>query len=83
LNEWLSLARSPRIVRRALKYAIGVGSVLILINHGDALLRGDIALVRVLRMILTVIVPYCVSTASSVSSILEHNNEVASQKLPY
>ena len=79
MNEWLSLARSPRIVHRALKYAVGVGSVLILINHGDALLRGDISLVRVLRMILTVIVPYMVSTASSVSSILEHKKETVSQ----
>jgi hypothetical protein len=77
LNEWLSLACSPRIVNRALKYAIGVGTVLIVINHGDALLRGDISLVRVLRMILTVIVPYCVSTASAVSSVLEHKNEAA------
>jgi hypothetical protein len=80
LNEWLSLARSPRIVHRALKYAIGVGSVLIVINHGDALLGGDVSLVRVLRMILTVIVPYCVSTASSVSSILEHKQEVAATR---
>ena len=79
MNEWLALARSPRIVSRALKYAIGVGAVLILINHGDALLRGDISLVRILRMILTVIVPYMVSTASSVSSILEHKRETISQ----
>lgn len=75
MNEWLTLARSPRIVRRALKYAVGVGSVLIVINHGDALLQGDVPLVRVLRMILTVVVPYCVSTASSVSSILEQKDE--------
>lgn len=77
MNEWLTLARSPRIVRRALKYAIGVGIVLIAINHGDALLRGDVSLVRVLRMILTVIVPYLVSTASAVSSVLEHKREEA------
>jgi hypothetical protein len=75
LNEWLLLARSPRIVHRALRYAIGVGAVLIVINHGDALLRGDISVVRVLRIILTVIVPYCVSTASAVNAILEHKNE--------
>ena len=77
MNEWLTLARSPRIVRRALKYAIGVGSVLIVINHGDALLRGDVSAIRVFRMILTVIVPYCVSTASAVSGILEHKSGVA------
>jgi hypothetical protein len=82
LNEWLTLACSPRIVRRALKYAIGVGSVLILINHGDALLRGDISLGRILRMILTVCVPYCVSTASSVSSVLEHNRVEIPRRRP-
>lgn len=72
MNEWLTLAGSPRIVRRALKYAIGVGAVLIAINHGDALLRGDVSGTRIFRMILTVAVPYCVSTASAVSSVLEH-----------
>ena len=77
MTEWLALARSPRIVRRALKYAIGVGSVLIVINHGDALVHGDMSIGRVLRMILTVAVPYCVSTASAVSSILEHKREEA------
>lgn len=80
MNEWLALARSPRIVRRALKFALGVGTVLILINHGDALLRGDISRLRVFRMVLTVLVPYCVSTASSVGSILEHNREVATTR---
>jgi hypothetical protein len=77
LNEWLQLARSRPVIRRALKYAIGVGSVLIVINHGDALLRGDISLVRLLRMALTVSVPYMVSTASSVGAILEHTKETA------
>ena len=53
-------------MRRALKYAIVVGAVLLSINHGDAILRGNIDAVRWFRMGLTVIVPYCVSTASSV-----------------
>ena len=75
MKEWLTLARTPHIVRRALKYAAGVGSVLILINHGDALLRGDISGVRIFRMVLTVCVPYCVSTASAVGAIREHHKE--------
>ncbi len=71
MKEWLAIARRPTIVRRALKYAIGVGSVLIAINHGEAILRGDVSLTRALRMALTVTVPYLVSTASSVSAIRE------------
>ena len=46
-----------------------VGSLLIAINHVDALLRGDLEGVRLLKMALTVLVPYCVSTASSVGAM--------------
>lgn len=77
MNDWLALARTPHIVRRALKYAAGVGTVLILINHGDALLRGDVSSVRLFRMVLTVTVPYCVSTASSVGAIRAHTKSHA------
>ena len=44
-----------------------VGTVLVAINHGDALLRGDVSLGRTLRIVLTVLVPYFVSTYSSVA----------------
>lgn len=50
-------------------YAIIVGMILITINHGDAILRGDITNVRVLKIALTVMVPYAVSTLSSVGAI--------------
>ena len=77
MNEWLQTAGSRPVVRRATKYAVGVGALLIAINHGDALAHGDISLVRVLRMVLTVTVPYAVSTASAVGAILERKHEVA------
>jgi len=66
---WLRLALSPTIVRRGLGYAVVVGAILILINHGDALLRGEITASRAWRMGLTVFVPYMVSTLSSVGAI--------------
>lgn len=49
-----------------------VGAVLVAINHGDALLCGDVSPGRALRIILTALVPYCVSTYSSVE--LGHNH---------
>ncbi len=49
--------------------AIVVGTILVVINHGDALARGDVTVGRWLRIVLTVIVPYCVSTYSSVSAL--------------
>jgi hypothetical protein len=69
MREWLSVAFEPAVLRRALTYAIVVGAVLIAINQGDAILRGDLNTLRLVRMGLTVIVPYCVSTASSVEAI--------------
>lgn len=71
MAEWLRLATGPSVVRRALRYALGVGALLIAINHGDAIMRGDVSLVRLLRMALTTTVPYLVSTASSVSALRE------------
>lgn len=47
-----------------------VGTVLVIINHGDAFITGEIDSVRVFRIILTYLVPYLVSTTSSVSTIL-------------
>ncbi len=71
MTGWAQLARSRPIVLRALKYAAVVGAVLILVNHGDALLAGDVSAGRLLKMGLTVMAPYLVSTFSSVGAIQE------------
>ncbi len=75
VRAWLRLAIRPSIARRALKYGIGVGTVLIIINHGDALVRGDVSAGRLLRMLLTMTVPYLVSTASSVGALMERETQ--------
>ena len=67
--SWFEVATSRPVVRRASIYFVVVGSVLIAINHGDALVRGDVDGVRLFKMILTPLVPYVVSTLSSVSAI--------------
>ena len=65
----IQLATSRAVVRRALGYAIVVGAILIAINHADALVRGDVDLLRSVKMGLTVLVPYTVSTLSSVQAL--------------
>ena len=70
MQEWLSVACQRSVVLRACKYAVVVGAVLITINHGDALLAGDVDLRRLLKMGLTLGVPYVVSTLSSVGATL-------------
>jgi hypothetical protein len=66
---WLALATSKSVVRRATVVAFIVGSILVIINHGDAIVHGDLSAGRLLRIVLTVSVPYCVSTYSSVSAV--------------
>jgi len=75
MQTWIKLAISRGIVRRAIISAAIVGALLIAINHGDAILKGDISLDRSLKMGLTVIVPYIVSTVSSVSTIVSMSIE--------
>ena len=68
---WLRTAAEGKVVRRALVYAVVVGAILVAINHGDAVLTGHVDASRWVRIVLTVMVPYCVSTASNVGAILE------------
>jgi hypothetical protein len=69
VRETFALAREPQVVRRALAFAVVVGSLLIAINHGHALLAGEVDRGRLLQMGLTVMVPYAVSTLSSVGAL--------------
>ena len=71
IREWLYIASRTPIVMRALKYGIFVGLILIIINHGNAIVAGTVDSTRVIQMILTVLVPYCVSTASSVGAVID------------
>ena len=57
------------MVLLALKTAAFVGLVLIAINHGDALVAGEVTPERLAKMLLTLLVPYCVSTYASVRAI--------------
>lgn len=83
MHEWFVLAFSRSVVKRSLKYAVVVGLILILINHSDAIFHGTVTSTRFLRMLLTVLVPYTVSTLSSVGALLEkrkRDSENANQK---
>ncbi len=71
MPDWLQLCLSRPVMGRAVSVALIVGGILLAINHGDAILRGQIDQDRAVKMILTVCVPYLVSTYSSVSTILQ------------
>jgi len=69
--EWLQLALRRSTVTRAVCLTLIVGVVLIAINHGAAILRGNVPLARWLQMALTAVVPYLVSTFSTVQATME------------
>jgi hypothetical protein len=71
MENWIALATTGSVVRRAAKTAVVVGAFLVAINQGDAILHHDMPASRWLRMLLTVMVPYMVSTTSSVQAMRE------------
>ncbi len=71
IGEWFEVARQGSVVRRGLGYAVVVGAVLISVNHGDAILAGDVSGGRAVKMVLTMMVPYVVSTLSSVGAMMK------------
>ena len=68
-----SIATRRDVVLRALKTALIVGAILIAINQGDVLMAFEIDGVRLAKMLLTLMVPYCVSTYSSVRAIQDND----------
>ena len=69
---FLALAGNRGVVKSALKIAFVVGSVLALINHGGDILALHLTQGSVLQILLTYMVPYAVSTYSSVRALQRH-----------
>ena len=80
LMTWFRLAFEWHTVARGVAYAVVVGGILILINHFD-LIAGDgrITVARLVKMGLTIVVPYLVSTFSSVGAQLACGRSVSAQ----
>jgi hypothetical protein len=72
--SFLAVALRPTVVRRALGYALVVGALLGPIKQGAAIVAGAISGKVLWKIGLTVCVPYCVSTASSVGAIRNLEN---------
>ncbi|WOE75346.1 nitrate/nitrite transporter NrtS [Alterisphingorhabdus coralli] len=62
----------PVTIRRAIKVSMIVGTLLVLLNHGDAILIGDWPYWW--KIVLTYAVPYSVSSYSTAAFIVEIQN---------
>jgi hypothetical protein len=52
---------NPKFSKPAIKVALFVGTILFIINHGNALIQGEMTKQRLISGILTYIVPYAVN----------------------
>ena len=68
MRSGFDVAFSQPVAGRALRHALLVGAVLIMINFGDVILHGGVTMPQVLRMAFTALVPCMVSTLSSVEA---------------
>ena len=73
IGEYLSLALDSSIVKRGLGFSVVVGSILVLINHGDRLNAEEIATIPIYKVGLTYLVPYVVSSLSSIQAHLNQS----------
>jgi uncharacterized membrane protein len=68
-HSFLALATSASVVRRAVKVALIVGTILGVINHADAVLTNTFSMKNWLQVALTYFVPYAVATYSAVNAL--------------
>jgi len=69
LKVWFAIATRPAVVTRSARVALVVGTLLTLINQCGRVLALDIDAPTLARIVLTYIVPYCVSTWAAVGAL--------------
>ncbi|HVB63784.1 MAG TPA: nitrate/nitrite transporter NrtS [Nitrolancea sp.] len=63
-----ALHRNAPLLRRSLTASFVVGTVLVMINQGPALLNGDLHHIVTWRVPLNYVVPFCVATWGALSN---------------
>ncbi len=67
-QSWFATALRRDIVWRSLKVSLIVGTLLAAINHGDRIITLALDADALTKILLTYLVPYCVSTWSAVQT---------------
>lgn len=77
-TSFFDIVTRRSVVLRASVMALVVGHVLAAINHGDRILTGTLETTDLMKIALTFLVPYSVSTFSSVLAVREQERAVGS-----
>ena len=78
--SWLEIACQRPVLIRGIRLAAIVSPLLIAVHHWDTLLYGQVTAVIVIKMILTPLIPFCVSVYSSVSTIIRRQRVEAGEE---
>lgn len=78
MKDWLELALSAPVRKRAIRVALLVGLILVAINYADKAVAGTLEARDMFKIIMTFFVPYCVSTYSAVSALQEASRKATS-----
>jgi len=62
LKIYCEVAISSVVIRRAFSISLVVGTALNIINQGEVFFTSDMSQINVVKLLLTYIVPYCVTT---------------------
>lgn len=68
-QSFLTIALSQRVLPRAIRVALIVGTILAIINHGDKMIPISMTGLDFAKVVLTYFVPYSVSSWSAVGAI--------------
>lgn len=68
-RSWSAVACEPAVVRRSLRVAAVVGTLLVAINYSDRALAGVLGPADWAKMLLTYFVPYGVATYAAVQAL--------------
>ena len=80
MKELVKIATERNVIFRSIKIAAIVGTVLMIINHYDAILAGEISGRRIFQICLTYLVPFSVSTISSTLQKLDSMNSIKNKQ---
>lgn len=79
-STFFALAFSRKVVLSAVKMSLLVGTLLAFINHSEAFMTLNLSMDKVLKVLLTYLVPYCVSTYSAVKAIQDNERSLLTKK---
>ena len=72
MPKYIKIALRPEVFKTAVKISLVVGTMLALINHSPGVFSFTLSKQNIVQIILTYLVPYGVSTYSSVKLILNN-----------